>query len=115
MTTTKTKLLRVIRKHCLECCGGSYLDVKNCAAGPNADLFSQCSLWPFRLGIDPDEPSEAMKAKGRKISAKLKVLKEIPESQKIVKIKVKTQRHDVIKSEETPERKALKVNSQVAM
>jgi hypothetical protein len=113
MTTTKTKLLNTIRKHCLNCCSGSFLDVKNCTSGPNAEPDSQCALWAFRLGTDPEEASEAMKAKGRKISAKLRVLKETPETKRIIKIRTKTQRYDVIKSEETPERVALKVNSQI--
>jgi hypothetical protein len=111
MATTKTKLLSMIRKHCLECCGGSYLDVKNCAAGPNADPFSVCSLWYFRLGIDPEGASEAMKAKGRNISEKQKVLKQIPETEKIVKIRAKIQRHDVVKNEKTTEKAVLKVTT----
>jgi hypothetical protein len=66
--TTKTELLQTIRKHCLECCSGSYSDVEKCTSGPNAKPYSTCALWVFRLGKDPDEPSEAMKEKGRKIT-----------------------------------------------
>ncbi len=95
MTTTKTKLLQTVRKHCLNCCGGSYLDVENCAAGSNAETYSQCALWPFRLGKDPEEPSVAMREKGRKISEKQKVLKQVPTGNKIAKIRATSQRHDM--------------------
>lgn len=66
--TTKTALLQTIRKHCLECCSGSYSDVENCTAGPNAKTLSQCALWIYRLGKDPEGPSEAMKEKGMKLA-----------------------------------------------
>lgn len=71
--TTKTVLLQTIRKHCLECCGGSYKDVEGCTAGPNAKSYSTCALWVFRLGKDPEEPSELMKEKGRKITRSRKI------------------------------------------
>lgn len=66
--TTKSELMQTIRKNCLNCCGNSYSDVEKCTAGPNAAPNSRCALWPYRLGVDPVEPSEAMKEKGRKIS-----------------------------------------------
>ncbi len=50
MTTTKTKLLQTVRTHCLECCGGSYLDVKNCAAGSNAEPYLQVRALAFPFG-----------------------------------------------------------------
>lgn len=71
--TTKTVLLQTIRKHCLECCGGSFKDVDNCAAAPNASHYSSCALWIYRNGKDPDEPSEAMQEKGRKMVAKREI------------------------------------------
>lgn len=71
--TTKTELLQAIRKNCLNCCGGSYSDVENCTADPNAKPYSQCALWIYRSGMDPEEPSEAMKEKGRKIAQLRKV------------------------------------------
>ena len=70
---TKTVLLQTVRQHCLNCCSGSYKDVENCASGPNAKPYSTCALWVFRLGKDPDEPSEAMKEKGRKITRSRKI------------------------------------------
>ncbi|HEY3363277.1 MAG TPA: hypothetical protein VGK06_16030 [Methanosarcina sp.] len=70
---TKTSILQVIRKHCLECCSGSYKDVENCASGPNAAPYSTCALWVFRSGRDPDEPSEAMQEKGRRLTQSRKI------------------------------------------
>jgi len=46
---TKTELLEVIRKRCLECCGGSYQEIENCTSGPSAGPFSSCSLRAYRL------------------------------------------------------------------
>ncbi len=63
--TNKNELLRTIRKHCLICCGGSWIDVKNCASGPDASPYSTCLLWPFRLGVDPS-PSETKVEAGKK-------------------------------------------------
>jgi len=70
--TTKTALLQTIRQHCLNCCGGSYKDVENCTSGPTAAPYSTCSLWIYRIGKDPDEPTEGMKEKGRKLAEKRK-------------------------------------------
>ena len=38
---TPKELLAVIRAHCLECCGGSRLDVRRCH-------IKRCKLWPYR-------------------------------------------------------------------
>jgi len=70
--TTKTQLLEVIRKRCLECCGGSYQEIENCTSGPNSGPLSSCSLWAYRLGVDPN-PSEARKEAGKKLAMKNKV------------------------------------------
>ncbi len=64
--TTKTELLAVIRKRCLECCSGSYAEVERCTSGPNASPYATCALWEFRLGIDP-YPSETRVQSGRKL------------------------------------------------
>lgn len=66
--TTKTELLQTIRKHCLECCGGSYVDVLNCTSGPDAKPYSTCTLWTFRLGVDPSGPSEARREAGKRLA-----------------------------------------------
>lgn len=51
--TTKAEILKAIRTHCLECCGGSWLDVENCTSGPDAEPYSSCGLWAYRFGKDP--------------------------------------------------------------
>ena len=71
--TTKTELLQIIRKHCLNCCSGSYQDVEKCSSGPNVKPFSTCALWAYRLGTDPDGPSEARKEAGKKLAQRNKV------------------------------------------
>ncbi len=43
---TKSKILRVIRQFCLQCMGGSSLEIENCTA-PN------CPLFELRRGKDP--------------------------------------------------------------
>lgn len=50
--TSIEELAELIREKCLDCCSGSRKDVKNCAAGPNANPSSQCALWEYRLGTD---------------------------------------------------------------
>ena len=44
-TITKAALLRKVRKFCLWCCGGSFLEVSNCTS-------YDCQLWDIRSG-DP--------------------------------------------------------------
>jgi hypothetical protein len=48
--TTKTELLRKIRKNCVECNGGKPTGIEECT------MELKCPLWPFRMGKDP-EPS----------------------------------------------------------
>jgi len=43
---TKAKILRVIRQFCLECMGGSVVEIENCTA-------PKCQLFDFRRGKDP--------------------------------------------------------------
>jgi len=69
--TTRKELLRTIRRHCLNCCSDSYVDVETCPAGEKTGGFARCELHRFRFGRDPDEPSEAMREKGRKAAMKL--------------------------------------------
>jgi len=40
----KVKLLKAIREHCLECCGGVPRSVSACNSSKT------CALWPFRMG-----------------------------------------------------------------
>jgi hypothetical protein len=47
--TTKADILRAIRHKCLDCSCHQPSEVRDCR-------ITGCSLWPFRLGSDP-EPS----------------------------------------------------------
>jgi hypothetical protein len=47
--TTKTDILRAIRRKCLDCSCEQPGEVQKCPV-------TACELWPFRLGLDP-EPS----------------------------------------------------------
>ena len=38
--------VKAIREKCLDCCGGSTLEVKECTA-------ENCPIYPFRLGKNP--------------------------------------------------------------
>lgn len=38
------------RKYCLQCMGGSYSGVRECAAKPESEF--PCHLWPHRLGAN---------------------------------------------------------------
>ena len=84
--TTKTELLEVIRKRCLECCGGSCQEVENCTSGSNAALYNTCALWAFRLGKDPEGPSEARREAGKKLAQRRK---EMPNLNKCVELREK--------------------------
>jgi len=46
--------VKSIRKHCLECCCGSFALVKNC-------LTKDCPLWPYRLGKRPRRVGDVLK------------------------------------------------------
>lgn len=56
--------VKAIRKFCLDCCGGSIIDVKLCNT-------TNCNLYAFRFGKNPyrakremtDEQKEAAKAR----------------------------------------------------
>ena len=44
--TTKSQLLRIIRKNCLDCMGGYEAEIPRCTS-------PACSLFDFRMGKDP--------------------------------------------------------------
>lgn len=54
MKITKTKLLKIMHKHCLRCCCGSHKEVELC---PDTD----CVLFPFRFGTVKKEAVEKEK------------------------------------------------------
>lgn len=46
--------LHAVRKHCVDCVGGSYRQAENCSAGPDAPQpCYRCTLYPFRMGKNP--------------------------------------------------------------
>lgn len=42
----ETNPVKAIRKFCLDCCGGSSVDVKHCSS-------QHCALYAFRFGKNP--------------------------------------------------------------
>ena len=48
----KRELLNTIHQKCMDCCSNSIEDIKNCAAGPDSEEYSQCPLWIYRMGTD---------------------------------------------------------------
>lgn len=53
--TTKSDILKSIRRKCVDCSGGQIAEVKLCTV-------QKCDLWPFRFGMDPN-PSKTGFAK----------------------------------------------------
>ncbi len=51
---SKKALWQAIRKHCLNCCGGSYKEIETCSGGysPEGNPLGhyRCELFPYRLG-----------------------------------------------------------------
>jgi hypothetical protein len=67
--TTKTELLKIIRKQCVTCYGGSFAEVEACHGGKRTNEFTTCWLHPFRFGTDPfNQISEAKRMQGRKLA-----------------------------------------------
>ena len=44
--TTKSAILKVIRRKCIDCCCDQLSEVKICH-------LQTCDLWPYRFGKDP--------------------------------------------------------------
>ncbi len=51
MKMTKTKLLKIMHKHCLDCRGGSSKEVRQCTN-------TECNLWKYRLGKIEENKAE---------------------------------------------------------
>lgn len=64
--TTKAQVLQAIRKHCLECMGGSWVDVRDCTSVLMPNGKRRCSLHPFRFGKDPN-PAKGGKFHGKRV------------------------------------------------
>ena len=64
MVTTAeiTNPVKAIRAFCLECCGGSPYDVKDCSS-------RECNLYPFRLGKNPYRTRREMTEEQRAAAA----------------------------------------------
>ena len=58
MYTTKKELLATIHLMCLDCCLGQKKEVQLCPS-------TKCSLWPFRMGKDPDKKPRTITASQR--------------------------------------------------
>lgn len=60
-------VMRAIRAKCLDCSGGSHVEVADC-------LVTTCPLYPFRLGTNPwrAERSDAQREASQKALAKAK-------------------------------------------
>jgi hypothetical protein len=54
--------LQAIRRKCLDCAGGQYLEVKLCEA-------VACPLWPFRSGSHPYTKTRLLQADGQESAA----------------------------------------------
>jgi hypothetical protein len=50
VTVSKKALWKGIREKCLDCCAGSYKEVRDCPAG-------DCPLYPFRFGFSGENSS----------------------------------------------------------
>lgn len=51
--------VKAIREKCLDCCGGSTLEVKECTA-------ENCPIYPFRLGKNPFRQKRELTEEQRK-------------------------------------------------
>jgi hypothetical protein len=77
--TTKTELLKIIRRQCVTCCGGSYAEVEACQGGKKTTEYTTCHLHPFRFGTDPfAKVSEAKREQGKRLAESRKKKKESP-------------------------------------
>ncbi len=47
-------LLSTIRKHCLDCSGGSPIEVRECRSEKT------CKLWPYRMGTRPQNEKRVL-------------------------------------------------------
>lgn len=57
--------IKAIREKCLDCCGGSTLEVKNCTC-------ENCHLFPFRLGKNPFRKREMTEEQRKAVGDRLR-------------------------------------------
>ena len=56
--------LRAIRQQCLDCCGSSIKEVRNCTA-------KDCSLYPYRFGKNPYRKKKILTEEQKKEISKI--------------------------------------------
>ena len=62
MSTTKSDLLKIIRRKCLDCVCYQPREVELCPT-------ERCALWPYRMGKDPYKTPRQMSDAQRKVLA----------------------------------------------
>lgn len=62
MSTTKTELLKTIRKKCMDCVCFQAKEVELCPS-------KQCALWPFRFAKDPFKTPRPMSEAQKEVLA----------------------------------------------
>jgi hypothetical protein len=55
---SKQAILRAVRLHCIDCCGGSQQAVKWCTC--DGLHSSGCPLWPYRFGKVPKSAEQVL-------------------------------------------------------
>lgn len=56
----RTNPVKAIREKCIDCCGGSYSEVKLCPC-------TNCALYPFRFGKNPYRQRREMTDEQKKV------------------------------------------------
>ena len=62
MSTTKSDLLKIIRRKCLDCVCYQPREIELCPS-------TRCALWPYRMGKDPYKTPRQMSDAQRKVLA----------------------------------------------
>ena len=63
MSAQPTNPVKAIRAKCLDCCGGSYVEVEHCS-------ITACALHPFRFGRNPFRQNRELTDEQRESAAK---------------------------------------------
>ena len=62
MSTTKAELLKAIRRNCMFCTYDQMKEIELCPS-------TKCSLWPFRMGKDPDKKPQSEAQRKARLAA----------------------------------------------
>ncbi len=68
MSTTKAELLKAIRRNCMFCTYDQMKEIELCPS-------TKCSLWPFRMGKDPDKKPQSEAQRKARLAALQKAWK----------------------------------------